>query len=461
MRSHGLWRWFGATIVSAGMIVLGAAPLAQAAFTPPYTAQCSGSEVLGTSTGLQSNVAQQWALQFEAMDTTSPLACAHLGPRIRYANAIQTNSEGLEVLGAATGVRQPSFRIVGGEEPPTLEQWLRIDLGNKVGENSGLIREIPVASTAVVPLVRFPAGCAIPAGEATSDGRFIISNAQLEKVFAGAIATWGELLPDIEASCSSIPITRVVPSVSDGTTFVFKQWLNAIDPARGWPESESMANTTWPNDSGSTATVRSEGGDRSEARLVARTNGAIGFSSLSNARLEGFGHFSPENPEHEAGSFWLSVKNGAGAQVEPTRDPKSGADNVQGANCDNPTFNVVPSGFDTTVTPVWRAVSAAGSKTGWPICTLTYFLAWDDASTVFGNIEEGQAMQRTVKDFLAYVLGPAGQQEAKEGDYSPLPPTILADAQDGQSRVGWNKTPGSKSNAIKTQIESASKHAGS
>ncbi|HEY2571093.1 MAG TPA: hypothetical protein VGI27_06450, partial [Solirubrobacteraceae bacterium] len=190
------------------------------------------------------------------------------------------------------------------------------------------------------------------------------------------------------------------------------------------------------------------------------TRGAIGFSSLPSARSEGFGQFSPSNPEYEnRGLFWLSVKNGAGEQVEPTRDPNSGADNVLGANCDNPTFNYVPSGYDTTVTPVWRAVSAAGSKTGWPICTLTYDLAWDDASTVFGNTEAGQAQQRTVKDFLAYILGAAGQEEAKARDYSPLPSAILADAQDGQSRVGWNKLPGSQSNAIKTQIAAASQHA--
>ena len=195
---------------------------------------------------------------------------------------------------------------------------------------------------------------------------------------------------------------------------------------------------------------------------MGETSGAIGFASLPNARIEGFGVFSPSNPEHNArGLFWLSVTNGGGGRVEPTRDPSSGADNVKGANCDNPTFNYVPSGYDTTVTPIWRGVSAVGSKTGWPICTLTYLLAWDDSSIVYGKTEEQQAKQRTVKDLLAYILGPAGQEEAKRRDYSPLPARFLADAQEGQSRVGWNKIPGSKESvekAVKTQIAAAQQH---
>jgi hypothetical protein len=49
-------------------------------------------------------------------------------------------------------------------------------------------------------------------------------------------------------------------------------------------------------------------------------------------------------------------------------------------------------------------------------------------------------MQRTVKDFLAYILGSAGQETAQVRDYSPLPSAFLTDAQEGQSRVGWNKS---------------------
>jgi hypothetical protein len=43
-----------------------------------------------------------------------------------------------------------------------------------------------------VLLVHFPSGCAIPAKEATTDGRFVVSNSVLERVYAGETATWGE-----------------------------------------------------------------------------------------------------------------------------------------------------------------------------------------------------------------------------------------------------------------------------
>lgn len=457
----GSWRRVTPVLLGIGALALAASSVAQAEFTPPYTSQCSGGGAGAITTGLQTDIALKWAAGFASEDTTSPLSCAHLGPRVEYAPSV-TNSQVLEALGSSTGVRNPAYRLAGGEEPPTVVQWLKIDLGDKPGEDSGLIRQIPVASTAIVPLVHYPAGCAIPAGEATSDGRFVVSNAQLEKAYAGELATWGELLPDIGGTCASLPLKRVVPSVSDGTTFVLKQWLNTVDPARNWPESSSKANTAWPNDSGATATVRSAGGDRAEASLVAATNGSIGFASLPIARALGFGAFSPENPAYEeTGRFWLSVENGADERVEPTRDPHSGEDNVKGANCDAPTFNFVPSGYDTTATPIWRAVSAAGSKTGWPICTLSYAFAWDDASTVFGNTEEGQSMQRTVKDYLAYVLGASGQAKAQARDYSPLPAAILADAQEGQSRVGWNKVPGSKEaseSAVKAAVAAGVRH---
>lgn len=458
MSRSGLWRAVAVALAGAAILVAAVAPTAQAEFTPPYTTQCSGGEAPGITTGLQTNIASNWAFQFEEEDVTSPLSCANLGPRIGYAFGA-ANSEALAALGSSGGVRNAEYTFAGNEEPPTLAQWLAIDLGEKPGEDTGLIRQIPVASTAVVPLVHFPAGCAIPAKEATGDGRFTVSNATLEKVYAGEIATWGELLPDIEAACASVPIVRVVPGVSDGTTFVFKQWLNTVDPSRGWPESSAKPNIAWPNDSGATATVRSENGDRGEARLVSETAGAIGFSSLPNARTEGFGFFSPENPRHQVGKLWLSVQNGAGEQVEPTRDPRSGADNVKGANCDSPTFNYVPSGYDTTVTPIWRAVSAAGSRTGWPICTLTYALAWDDSSTTYGNTEAEQAKQRTVKDFLAYVLGSAGQAEAKARDYSPLPSALLADAQEGQGKIGWDKLSESQASVLKAEIAAAARHA--
>lgn len=454
-------RLFGSRLVAAAVAIAGLLAVvvpsaAQADFTSPYTTQCSGGEAIGFDTSLQREATNNLAFEFEEEDFSSPLSCAGRGPIV--ALLAGSSPAALEALGSVAGVRNGEFTFAGSEEPPSLKQWLSIDLGDKPGVDSGLIRQIPIASTAVAPLVHFPTGCSIPSGEATSDGRFVVSNTALEQAYAGTIATWGELLPDIEASCASLPIERVVPAGSEGTTFVFKQWLATVDPSLGW---DALENAAWPNDSGATATVRSEKADRGEAELVQNTSGSIGFASLPTARNQGFGFFAPTNIHHKAGLFWLSLKNGTGEQVEPTRDPNSGADNAPGANCDNPTFNYVPSGYDSTVTPIWRAVSAAGSGTGWPICTLAYALAWDDASTVYGDSEAQQAKQRTVKDYLAYALGAAGQQVVEQRDYSALPAAILADAQEGQSRVGWQKTSGSAEaveNAVQAQIANAAKH---
>ncbi|HTA15852.1 MAG TPA: hypothetical protein VK781_13435 [Solirubrobacteraceae bacterium] len=437
-------------LFSAAMLIAAAPAASQANFTPPYNTQCSGTLVFDFGTELQEPAASILINHFEG-EEASPLAC--VGHPTEVAYTIGSSAEALGTLGSVGGVRNSAIKLASAEEPPTLSQWLSIDLGDKPLSNSGLIRQIPVAVAAVTPIVHFPTGCAIPAKEATGDGRFTVSNAQLEKVFAGEIATWGQLLPDIEASCAGIPIKRVVPAASEGATYVQKQWLNTINSSRGWLESSGLENTSWPNDSGATATVRATEGDFGEARLVSRTAGSIGFSSLAWARFFGFGNFSSETAEAPAKEFWLSVSNGSGQSVEPTRDPHSNIDGVLGANCDKPQFNITPSGYDTTATPIWRAVSAAGSKSGWPICTLLYNLAWDDAAPVYGNTSQAQGEQRTVKDYLAYTLGEQGQQKVREEDFSPLPAAFLADAKDGQSRVGWSKIPGAKEEQAKISTE--------
>ncbi|MGC2402047.1 MAG: substrate-binding domain-containing protein [Acidobacteriaceae bacterium] len=453
-------RRFAAMVAGTGMLALIAPAAGQASFQAPYNTSCSGSDTADVGTLLQDPVAHTWEGQFTFLDTTSPLSCASHQLEIGY--TVRASAAVLEEFGSVAGER---FGVLLGntEEPPTLEQWLKIDLGDKPLTDSGLIRQIPVAVAAVVPIVNFPAGCSIPAKEATVDGRFVVSNAQLEKAYAGTISTWGELVPGLEGSCASTPIQRVVPESAEGTTFVFKQWLNKVNSKTGWLESSGLTNAAWPADSGATATVRSEGGDSHEALLTSRTNGSIGFASLAWARFYGFGRFSPENPRYKAGNtlFWLSVENGNQQRVEPTRDPHSGADNVLGANCDDPQFNITPSGFDTTATPIWRAVSAVGSKAGWPICTLTYSLAWDDAGSVYGSTNTNvEGEQRTIKDYLAYVLGEAGQREAEREDFSALPAALLADARDGQSRVGWDKLPGSKEEQekISKEIPEDAKH---
>ncbi len=446
-----------AAITGVSVLALAAPVASQASFEAPFNVQCSGRPTTGRGTRLQYQLASEWSSAFYSSGST--LGCKGTGTST-IETVTGTTPTALEAFGAANGVRNPSYRLLDVEEPPTLSQWSNIDLGDKPDEDSGLVRQIPVTSTAIVPLVNFPTGCSIPTKEATPDGRFTVSNAALEQAYAGKIATWGALLPNISSSCASLPIERVVPEGSEGSTFAFKQWLAKVDPALGWEESASLPNEAWPNDTGATATVRSKRGEGGEANAIIATSGSIGFASLPVAREYEFGNFSPSNPQHSSGNstFWLSVVNGSGARTEPTRDPHSGTDNVLGANCDNPTYNYTPAGYDTTVTPIWRYVSAAGSKTGWPICTLSYDLAWDDAATVYGKSEENEAQQRTVKDYLAYVLGPEGQLEAKVSDYSPLSAAILADAKDGQSRVGWNKTAGSRSNSIKSEIAAARAH---
>lgn len=79
------------------------------------------------------------------------------------------------------------------------------------------------------------------------------------------------------------------------------------------------------------------------------------------------------------------------------------------------------------------------THTAYAICTLSYGLAWNDSSTVYGNTSTEEKRQRTVKDFLGYDLSVNGQNVLPTRDYSKLLASVLAIAQGGQQRVCWIK----------------------
>lgn len=427
------------TAAAAVVALSAAAPAAsQAAFTPPYTTPGSGSSISGIGAGLQEEAQGILANGFA---TTFP------GPTVTY--SATGSGDGLNAFGAADGRRDATNRFAGTDEPPTLAQLVRMDLGSQPGHNSALSREIPIASGSIAVLVSFPSGCTIPqnaaypAGPVTSQSQFVVSNQQLEKAFAGdpSVSTWGQLLPGISGDdfgtpCANVPLTRVVRGDDAGTTFAFKQWLASINPSRRW---STLPNTTWPNDAGATAVIRSNAnvftnGDTAEALGVGQNDGSIGYASLSAAYTIGFDQTIGNLDQN----FWIPIHDANGDVVQPTRDPAGITTGTPGANCDNPGYRNVPGGPDPTLV-TWRAVTV-GSPTSYPLCTLTYGLAWDDSSLAYQSTSTTeQASQRTVKDYLGYALGDAAQAALARGNDSALPVNVLAIARGGQSKIGWNR----------------------
>ena len=156
-------------------------------------------------------------------------------------------------------VRNDTPRFGQSDEPPIpleVEQMNAGTTGNPAEDadhtDDGKIHVVPAAVGTVAPLVNFPNSCdakllgpefrtvtaaeitATPAKEALLRVRF--PKELFEKVWAGeaSVNTWVEAFPELatDADCN-VPIIRVVRFDESGTSFAFKDELNALNPGRG------------------------------------------------------------------------------------------------------------------------------------------------------------------------------------------------------------------------------------
>jgi ABC-type phosphate transport system substrate-binding protein len=417
---------------------------AQAAFTSTKCLGAAGVQAAGST--LQADAQGQWNTVFNAPG--NPYCPVGFTSRMAPYLSVGSGSGRQYFYN-----RDPNVRLVASDEPPGTVS----DIPNKVytvtqlnqgangpgGGNDGQIRTIPNLSTSIALIVNAPTGCALssvrPPATVDTFGRFKTSNATLEDAFYGRIANWGQLLNAAPGNpCYTKPIKRVVRLDSSGTTFQFKKWLKAVKPADCWseiaaPPCAALANTAWPNNTGATAVLRpTVNGGNAQAALVARTPGAIGYVALPDARANGFDQTILDS------RFWLRLDNGSGTFTEPS----SAAANLstKGANCATVVYTGVPGGTDPTLSnSAWQNVSGVNTRTAYAICTLSYELAWNDSSTVYGTTSTEEKRQRTVKDFVGYQLSTSGQNVLPTRDYSKLPASVLAIAQGGQQRVCWVK----------------------
>jgi hypothetical protein len=170
-------------------------------------------------------------------------------------------------------------------------------------------------------------------------------------------------------------------------------------------------------------------GDNVQAALVARSPSAIGYVALPDARANGFGQTTLDS------RFWLRLDNGSGTFTEPS----SAAANLstKGANCARWSTRASPQERTRRSQTPCENVSGVNTRTAYAICTLSYELAWNNASTVYGNTSTDEKRQHKAKDFLGYDLSTSGENVPPTRDYAKLPARVLAVAQGGQQRVCW------------------------
>jgi ABC-type phosphate transport system substrate-binding protein len=469
-----------AAIGCAAMAVAIGAPTAGASFKPPYNTKCSGSNVQGVGSTFQNTLQNVWGANWAAASCTPPLA-----PTITYnpTGATTGSGAGLAAMGATDAAGQPrstQFAFAGTDDPASQQQIDNANEGPNVNaaadSDDAKLRTIPVAAGAIALIVNYPDHCILPAGFTytktsgpAGNTRLALSRGRMERIFrAGTGNTkWGDIVTGINDdnsvdgdpnanACANVAVKRVVRKDVSGSTLTLKRWMDVQRPATGWA---ALANLDWPNPDANLIVPTGTGGGQ-VADNVNANDGSIGYVDLATARSKGF----DLNPGTGDTTYWLPVQD----QNSSFQDPQYfhyaqitnaayqafyGTPVKKGANCRSTQFSGIPdvngNGKDAEDTfGSWLNVSgvATGSNGGYPICLLTYDLAWDDAYDAFGgdlppiSPRPIEAAQRTVRDYLVYGTSLSGATQANTNDYAQLPEDIRSSiASPAAAALSFNK----------------------
>jgi ABC-type phosphate transport system substrate-binding protein len=370
---------------------------------------CNGSNIVGAGSSLQ-RVAQEkvWIPTFQTSICPG-------GPTVTY-NAVGSGA-GMKEWNhdGARGSINTAIQFIGTDDAPTAAQITNI---TKVAGGAQLLT-IPVAQTSISFIANPPAGCEIEA----------ITNKQLEQVFRGTLKNWSEL-DTAEGTCGSA-ITRIVRKDGSGTSYQVKNYLARMNggtlPCLGltWLEARPInngttgePNTSWPETcEGTTLSTVERSTSTGGGALVDKVNataGSIGYAA------------TPDATSHSA-KVLLAVQNNGqvGAGEAEFASPTLGNE----ANCLTTQYTVPVGGRQKAGEPAtnvdWSQVFGAHPAAGgeaYPLCTLTYALAFRGYGSVPGATKFKFVNEVTVRDYLKeYIVGTAGQEGMESNFYAPLP----------------------------------------
>ncbi len=472
--------WLGSRGVRlgvAGASAMAALALAPLTATADFTlTRCAGTDISGRGASFQNNAQQGFIELFGGAQGCSGTPIVN--PYTADGSGAGRRSFGERSGTNTTGARDPVTRYAATDEAPNPTQQSQMNTGPIDGNGAdltagddGKVRVLPVAVGANTVNVNYPDGCTLPVASATSangpgagdqSARLKITVLDVEKAFAATTTTWGTLVPGIAetatggrpaGSCAAQQIKRIVRRDDSGTTFSFKAFLNAVNGATQWLAVYGVTpNTIWPSTGGGAPLSPkaiaagpcdaelcsgTANGGAALVSLLAATDGAIGYADVRTSRQGGFELNPAAAPATPDTTYWIQVQNKNSQQYhEPTSDPngfKPGGN--PGANCGQATFSNLPA--DTLGD--FSNSDASNSPQGYPICVLTYILAWDDYASVYGTSDAEQSKARTVKTFLETIVGPVAQTALSARDYQALPQNLLTLAQGGVTAINFNK----------------------
>jgi ABC-type phosphate transport system substrate-binding protein len=240
---------------------------------------------------------------------------------------------------------------------------------------------------------------------------------------------------------TSAAIKTVVREDGSGTTHIFKRFLHwsnegTLTTGSGsfnWNElSEASHSTLWPTGVGA---IKGNGG-KGVVQAVETNPGSIGYANLADARNSSFSEFMPPAGGEKKQKFWAVIQNSA----TPTySDPSSNKDVAAraAANCKSTEYsNGVASFPPPSVESAWNEVTTKQFSKTYPICGLTYDLAFANYRAYSGTTS---AEATTVHDYLAFVLDAKGGQKEinAKHDYLALPKQVLTKSLEGVLLINY------------------------
>lgn len=443
-----------------------------------------GANIHGEGSSLQGVAEEKWDPAFNKSE--APTACN--GKQGEEGKPVVTytpiaSAVGMEKWGFGSNGKTRSdttTQFVGTDEPPNQEQINEILDGQTTH-----LETIPVVQESIAVIVHLPKGCTVTSNDKKSGpGRFVLTNKQMEEVFAGEITKWTQItgVPLSKAgantwtgeSCENT-IKRTVRGDGSGTTASFKKVLNSIKefPAefggKSWKKSgEAIENTEWPDEEADPV-VRGKGGPgepqtASGGKLsewLQGHEGEIGYAGIGDARgkhvagtLEERSKDGKFGEQEGAQIFWVQEQDGGTAEspkfAEPSVVGLGGAGSWQSgtkttANCvgEKYTNGTSSTKFPPATTQLpWNEATSALKESKYDVCALSYILAYDSYH-LYEGFEEGKT--DSVVNFLKFALG-SGAEEGQTlmesaSDYLGLPisknlkTNVLEIARKGAERV--------------------------
>jgi ABC-type phosphate transport system substrate-binding protein len=422
------------------------------------------ASITASGSSLQ-NLAQKtvWAPEWESGGFTSVFESLECLNTAKIAYEPTSSGKGLGEWGSKNEVLTPSEsfnkekldEFVGtdvGPEGPSTTAGTQINLmdmagGDKGGTLNGVVA-FPIAQSAVAVIVSLPVGCSIGSDPLVKNGAlstawFTGAVNFLTLVDSAGVAPTG-------SSCDNNALLQA-RSAGSGTTAGFKRYLGDLNLSL-WDscvltavnsESASCWGNVTPDETGNET-----GGQL--AMKVYLTPGTIGYADLSDARAQGFP--APGTvEEHTVGtekflSFIALVPNkGAEAGNEGTaQNPEiTATTNHEGANCEKATY---PEPAEVANNVDWSGAKQSNATAGtagvYPICTLTFDVAWHKYSLVEWENASTKAKEKYTKeqylttfDYLRWVIseGQEGSAATKlaEHHFLALPSALVTEDKAG------------------------------